>query len=99
MAGGILNMGRVKEPASVDLIETGKESEYLASRIAKFDNLANGWIRLYIAAHRSAGVDRLEFTVLVAPDDLAQMARECLDIAADAHNIAMFKSIPKAPAN
>lgn len=89
-------MARVNE---ADLIETGTEPEFVATHIARCDNLPNGWVRLYIASHRSGGTDRVEFSVLVAPDDLANMARECLDIATEAHNIAVLKGIPKALPN
>jgi hypothetical protein len=97
MAGGsIVKMGRVKEP---DLIETGTEPEFVATHIARYDPMPNGWVRLYIASHRSEGRDRIEYTVLVSPDDLSSMARECLSIAAEAHNANMFRILPKAAAN
>lgn len=78
-----------------DLILTHGEPEFVATHIARFDQLPNGWVRLYIASHRSKGVDRVEYTVLCAPDDLASMARECMEIAAKAHNVITFRGNPK----
>jgi hypothetical protein len=92
-------MAKLVAQAAVDLIETGTEPEFVATHIARFDQLPNGWVRLYIASHRTKGVDRIEYSVLVAPDDLSSMARQCLDIAAEAHNAAMFRGLPKAAAN
>lgn len=86
-------MGRVEE--ANDLILTHGEPEFVATHIARFDQLPNGWVRLYIASHRSKGVDRVEYTVLCAPDDLASMARECMEIAAKAHNVITFRGNPK----
>lgn len=90
-------MARVKE-ASADLIETGTEPEFITTHIARHDQLANGWARIYFAAHRS-GVDRVEFSVLCAPDDLAKMASQCMDIAVQGHNVATFSKNPKAMPN
>ena len=92
-------MARFNEAANVDLIETGTEPEFLASSIPRYDMLPNGWVRLYIASHRSRNIDRIEYTVLVAPDDLATMGRQCMDIAAEAHNVATFRDNPKVRAN
>jgi hypothetical protein len=92
-------MAKLVEQAAIELIETGTEPEFVATHIARYDQLPNGWVRLYIGSHRSKGVDRIEYSVLVAPDDLSQMARECLDIAANAHNANVFRGLPKAVAN
>ena len=92
-------MAKLVATAAIDLIETGTEPEFVATHIARFDQLPNGWVRIYIASHRSKGVDRIEYSVLCAPADLTQMARECFDIASQAHNAAMFRGLPKASAN
>lgn len=88
-----------QSPERIDLIETHGEPEFVATHIARYDQLPNGWVRLYIASHRSKGIDRIEYSVLVAPDDLSQMARVCLDIAAKAHNVGTFSGNPKALPN
>lgn len=83
-------MGQVTEPVGLDLIETGTEPDYVATKIAKFEPLSNGWVRLYVCSERSKGTGRVEFSVCCSVEDLVNMARDSMKIAATVHNRKML---------
>jgi hypothetical protein len=69
-----------------DVRENGTEPEFVANHITRWENAGNGMIRVYVASVRGRS-DRLEFSVVTSPSELAEMARDCLRIAADFHNL------------
>jgi hypothetical protein len=78
-------MGRVREPAAVDLYEVGNEPEFFVSRLLRHETMSSGLVRLYFGSIRGDHA-RLEYTVVVAPSDLVLMGKECIEIASAAHN-------------
>ena len=65
--------------------ETGAEPEFVINHITRWENAGNGMVRIYVSSVRGRS-DRLEFSVVTSPSELADMARSCLRIAADFHN-------------
>jgi len=77
------------------LLETGSEPEFFVSGIAKFEFMAGGLIRLYLATQKGNCL-RLEYTAIVSADSLAAMGRACLQMAADSHTLTTFQEEVRA---
>jgi hypothetical protein len=73
------------------MIETGTEPEYFVTTIPKFEVMAGGLIRIYLATQKGDTL-RLEYTAIVPADSLASMGRTCLHMAAEGHTWATFLS-------
>lgn len=72
-------------PAKVSQVfETGSEPEFVTNHVVKWENAGNGMVRVYFSSVRGKN-DRMEFSVVTSPTELAQMARSCMRIAADFH--------------
>jgi hypothetical protein len=67
------------------IIETGNEPEYYVEDIARVEPLGGGMVRLYIASERHNSL-RIEYTIVLRKEKLADIGRMCLCIAADTHN-------------
>lgn len=89
-AGGVWLLGQMAEPVALDLIETGTEPDYVATKIARYEPLSNGWVRIYYCSSRGKGSARVEFSVCCSLEDLVSMAREEMKISANVHNRKML---------
>jgi len=84
-------------PASAarPIYETGNEPEYYVEDIARAESLGGGMIRLYVASERQ-GCLRIEYTVVLRKERLAEIGRFCMEVAANAHNEEAFGIAPTA---
>lgn len=72
-------------PTEKTIYETGQEPEYVVDQIVRVEPMKEGLVRLYVASERERAV-RVEYTVVISTEKLAEMGRLCLVIAAEAHN-------------
>ena len=81
-------MSIVEGIAQRTLFETGNEQEFVVNKIVRWENAGNGMVRVYLASVRGQN-DRVEYSAVTSPSELAEMGRACLRIAADFHNLLM----------
>ena len=81
-------MGIAEDIARRSVLETGTEPEFVVNHIVRWENAGSGMVRLYLASVRGPN-DRIEYSAVTSPSELAEMGRACLRIAADFHNLLM----------
>jgi hypothetical protein len=64
------------------IFETGNEPEYYVEEIARVEPLGGGIVRLYVASERQGSL-RVEYTVIMRMDRLADIGRVCMAIATE----------------
>lgn len=74
------------------VFESGNEPDFTVDEIVRAEPLKDGMVRIYIASEWRDGL-RIEFSVRVGKARLAAMARRCLSIAAEVHNLDEFSDI------
>jgi len=82
-------MGYMREPIRSQLVESGLEAEYLITDIVRAEPVGDGMMRVYLASRKHRTLI-LQFTVVASLQDFARMAKQVLEMAADAHNLAMW---------
>ena len=83
-------MGAAKEDATRDVYETGTEPDFHISGISRHEDAGDGIIRVYVTS-RKGRMDRTEYSFHCSPETLVRLARECMEIASEYHNIAEFR--------
>ena len=73
----------------LEMLETGTEPEFFVTDVVAGESLPGGNVRMYCCARKRDKLILL-YTVVVPIENLAVMARQSAQIAAEAHNIALW---------
>lgn len=74
----------------LDVIETGLEPRFFINTFVRAELMPDGMVLLTYGMKHGTKVN-VEYHVLLTTTALAEMSRQCQHIAADAHNMLMFK--------
>jgi hypothetical protein len=79
-------------PAKPDLevIETGLEPRFFVNVCVRYEVMPDGMILLTYGLMHGNKIN-VEYSVLVSTNALAEMAKQCQRLAADAHDLTMFR--------
>lgn len=83
-------MAACEKPPERETYEVGNEPSYVIHDAGRCEDAGDGLIRVYFTSRRGR-LDKTEFSMTCAPETLARIGRDLMEIAAEFHTEAEFR--------